>query len=359
MNNKNDKKETQPTKRPQEPLRPYPYHEEEVTYANKEAGVVLAGTLTMPRGSGPFPAVILIAGTGPHTRDAEMCGHKTMLVLADHLTRQGIAVLRFDKRGCGVSSGSFELATSLDFANDVQAGIQYLKSRKEINAKQIGLIGHSEGGTVASIVIAKSQDVAFVVMLASTGVNGEEVLYEEYILFAQAMGEAEEAITKGHKLLSQMVAIVKKEADIEIARKKIRTLRTEYLEKLSEAQRKSYQTSTLNEFVEFLMSYFHWLRFFLTFEPTTALKMIQVPVLALFCERDLLVPPKQNLLPFRKALEESGNNDCTILQMPELNHRFMHCKIGTEIEYAEIEETMSPEVLKIVSEWIEAKTIKK
>ena len=217
MNNKNNKetvsKQPSQPKRPQEPLRPYPYYEEEVLFANNGAGIMLAGTITVPHGSGPFPAAILIAGTGRHARDAEVCGHKTMLVLSDYLTRHGIAVLRFDKRGCGISTGNFEMATSIDFASDVQAGIEYLKTHKEINWKQIGFVGHSEGGLIATMVAAESRDVAFVVILASAGVNGEEIICKQYTLLAQAEGEAEEAISMGHKLLSQMIDIVKKEAD--------------------------------------------------------------------------------------------------------------------------------------------------
>jgi pimeloyl-ACP methyl ester carboxylesterase len=345
--------------RPQEPLRPYPYHEEEVTYNNNEAGVSLAGTLTMPHRSEPFPAVVLIAGSGPHARDAEICGHKTMLVLADHLTRQGIAVLRFDKRGCGVSTGSFELATSLDFASDVQAAIQYLKTRKEINIKHIGLIGHSEGALIASMVAAESHDVSSVILLGCPGVTGEETCYEQCALLARGMGETEEAIAMGPKLLQQMFAIVKTEADIEKAKKKIANIRTQYLATLSEAERKAHQTSILNEFFQLIINYFLGIHSYITFDPAPVLKKIKVPVLALFGERDLLVSPKQNLSPLSKALIESGNNDYTVLQIPELNHRFQHCKIGTESEYVDIEETMSSEILKIISEWIVARTIKK
>ena len=361
--NMSNKKELQKNlsvsqKRPQEPLRPYPYHEEEVTYKNKEAGVLLSGTFTIPKGPGPFPAVILIAGSGRYGRDATLCGHKTMLVLADHLTRQGIAVLRFDKRGCGSSTGNFEISTCEDFAGDVQAGIKYIKSRKEINTNHIGLIGHSEGGLISSMVAAETQNVAFVVMMASPGVIGEEIVYEQCALLARAEGETEEAITKGHKVLSQICDIIKKEADDQVAKKKILAIHKEHLAKLSETQKNAVETSMLNEFFEFIIRTIPWIRILLTFEPASVLKKVKVPVLALFCDRDLLVPIKQNLLPFRKALEVSGNNDYTILQMPELNHRFQHCKIGTESEYTEIEETMAPEVLKIISEWIVARTIK-
>jgi len=163
--------------RPQEPKKPYPYLEEEVFYENKEAKITLAGTLTLPSQEGLFPVVLLITGSGPQDRDEAIAGHRPFLVLADYLTRQGIAVLRVDDRGVGRSTGDFSPATSEDFASDVLAGIAYLKTRKEINPKKIGLIGHSEGGIIAPMVAVKSPDVAFIVLMAGTGLTGEEILY--------------------------------------------------------------------------------------------------------------------------------------------------------------------------------------
>ena len=163
--------------RPQEPKKPYPYIEEEVVYENKEAEITLAGTLTLPPGKSSFPAVLLITGSGPQDRDETVYGHYPFLVLADYLTRQGVAVLRVDDRGVGESTGDFSQATSEDFASDVLAGIGYLKTRKEINPEQIGLIGHSEGGLIAPMVAIKSPDVAFIILMAGTGLTGEEILY--------------------------------------------------------------------------------------------------------------------------------------------------------------------------------------
>ncbi len=364
MNNKTAKKNMQVKRvdhpnRPQEPKAPYPYNAEEVTFENKAANVTLAGTLTIPLGNGPFPAVLLIAGSGPHARDAMKGGHKTMLVLADHLTRQSIAVLRFDKRGCGASTGNFATATSADFASDVQAGIEYLKSRKEINIKQIGLVGHSEGGLIASMVAATSQDLTFVVIMASPGVIGEDLEYEQCALMSRAAGETEEAVMMEHKLLLQICTTIKQEPDNQTAKEKICTIYAEYMAQLSEAQKKIYGNLFLKNEVSDILSSLPWFRFFLALDPVSALKKVTVPVLAFFCERDLVVPIKQNLLPFSKALKESGNKDYTILQMPELNHLFQHCNIGTEKEYATIEETISPEVLKIIAKWISERTIKK
>jgi len=181
-------------RRPQEPKKPYPYKEEEVVYENKEAGITLAGTLTLPRQECPFPAVLLISGSGPQDRNETLLGHRPFLVLADYLTRRGIAVLRVDDRGVGESTGNISQATSEDFATDVLAGIEYLKNRKEINPMQIGLIGHSEGGFIAPMVAVQSPDVAFIVLMAGTGLTGEEILYLQGELMARAEGASEEAI---------------------------------------------------------------------------------------------------------------------------------------------------------------------
>ncbi|GAI74447.1 unnamed protein product, partial [marine sediment metagenome] len=173
-----------------------PYIEEEVAYENKDVGITLAGTLTLPSGDAPSPVVLLISGSGPQDRDGTIYGHHPFLVLADYLTRQGIAVLRVDDRGVGESTGDFSNATSEDFASDVLAGIEYLKTRKEINPEKIGLVGHSEGGLIAPIVAVKSPDVAFIVLMAGPGLTGEEILYLQGALISRAMGVSEEDIIK-------------------------------------------------------------------------------------------------------------------------------------------------------------------
>ena len=190
-----EEQEKQELKRPQNPVAPFPYAQEDVTYDNPAAqGVTLAGTLTLPKGDGPFPAVILISGSGPQNRDEELLGHKPFLVIADHFTRNGIAVLRFDDRGVGQSTGDFATATSADFATDVQAGVEYLKTRKEINARKIGLAGHSEGGLIAPMVAAKSADVAFIVLMAGPGVSGDKVIRLQSRLISKAEGKSEQEI---------------------------------------------------------------------------------------------------------------------------------------------------------------------
>jgi uncharacterized protein len=340
--------------RPQEPKLPLPYTEEHISYDNLEAGVTLSGTLTLPTSKGPFPVVLLIAGSGPIDRDETVFGHKPFLVLADYLTRQGIAVLRFDKRGCGKSTGSYNKATTQDFADDVLAGIAYIKSRKEVNSNQIGLIGHSEGGIIAPMVAAKSKDVAFVVLMAGTGVNGEEIIYEQSALIQRAIGTTEDTINQSRKFQEQIVTLVKREPDPQIAAKQLQEIAKNFKATLADTQEKI----TL-EHLERLADRINteWFRYYLTLDPSIPLKRLRVPVLVLNGELDLQVSSKQNLPVISKALEESGNKDFTIIELPKLNHFFQTCETGSIAEYAKIEETISPSVLNLITKWVLERTV--
>ena len=208
--------------RPQVPKKPYPYKEKEVIYENKDAGILLAGTLTLPSDDAPFPAVLLISGSGPQDRNETIFNHRPFLVLADYLTRQGIAVLRVDDRGVGKSTGDFSQATSEDFASDALAGIKYLKTLKEIHPEQIGLIGHSEGGIIAPMVAVKSPDIAFIVLMAGTGLTGEEILYLQGALIDKAMRVSEEDIAKNRQFNEKIFSIIKEEKDKKNAEERLR-----------------------------------------------------------------------------------------------------------------------------------------
>ena len=195
--------------RPQDPVKPYPYGEHEVSYNNKQAaGVTLAGTLTVPPGKGPFPAVLLIPGSGPHDRDVNLLGHKVFLVLADYLTRKGIVVLRVDDRGVGKSTGDRTNATTADFATDAEAGVAYLKTRPEVDPHKIGLVGHSEGGLIAPMVAARNPDVAFIVMMAGPGVPGDEILLEQGGMISEASGMSHEAAETNVALEREILTLV-------------------------------------------------------------------------------------------------------------------------------------------------------
>jgi hypothetical protein len=326
-------------RRPQNPAKPYPYGEEEVVYANPAASIKVAATLTIPQGKGPFPGVLLITGSGPQDRDESLMGHKPFLVLSDYLTRRGIAVLRADDRGVGKSGGSFQTSTTADFATDAEAGVAYLKTRSEVDPRKIGLVGHSEGGVIAPMVAARDRDVAFIVLMAGSGVPGDELLEEQVRLISEAMGRSHDKATKDAAEEREVLTLVKQEKDGRVLDKK---LREKLAGKVPEAQ--------LGLQVEQVTS--PWFRYFLAYDPATALRKVTCPVLAINGEKDLQVPPKQNLPAIRKALVQAGNKDFEVVELPGLNHLFQTAKTGSPTEYSQIEETMSPLAMERIAGWI-------
>jgi fermentation-respiration switch protein FrsA (DUF1100 family) len=333
-----DQAELEP-RRPQNPGRPYAYREEEVSYDNKVQGVTLAATLTIPPGKGPFPGVLLITGSGPQDRDETLMGHKPFLVLSDYLTRKGIAVLRADDRGVGKSTGEFTGATTADFATDAEAGVAFLKTRSETRPHKIGLVGHSEGAIIAPMVAARNPDVAFIVMMAGSGVPGVEILPAQMLLIMKASGKSQQEAEKDSDHERQIVTLAEQEPDDALLEKR---LREQAAGQVPEAQLEA-EIKTLTS---------PWFRYFLTYDPAAALRKVTCPVLAINGEKDLQVPPKQNLPAIRKALEEAGNKDFEIDELPALNHLFQTAKTGAPSEYAEIEETMSPVAMEKIASWI-------
>lgn len=326
-------------RRPQNPVKPYPYREEELAYPNPSAGIKLAGTLTIPPGRGPFRAVVLITGSGPQDRDESLLGHKPFLVLADYLTRKGIAVLRFDDRGVGKSTGDFATATTADFATDAEAGVAYLKTRSEVDPHKIGLIGHSEGAVIGPMVAARNTDVAFLVMMAGSGVPGDEILVAQTLRISETSGKSHQEAAKNAADEREILNLLKHEKDQTVMEKK---LREKLAGKIPEAQlgAQIQQIST------------PWFRYFIEYDPAPALKKVTCPVLAINGEKDMQVPPEQNLPPIRKALQAAGNKNFEIEELPGLNHLFQTARTGALSEYAEIEETMSAVVLAKIASWI-------
>src|SRR5258708_2301744 len=328
-----------PPPRPQNPVKPYPYRAEDLTYENKGAGVVLAATLTIPEGKGPFPAVVLITGSGAQDRDEALAGHRPFLVLSDYLTRHGIAVLRADDRGTAKSTGSFAGSTTADFATDTEAGIAFLRGRKEIDPHKIGLVGHSEGGIIGPMVAARNPDVAFIVMMAGSGVSGDEVLIEQAQLIAEAGGIDREAVDKigtRQRAIMLLARREKKPAAFD------RGPRQNFPGQIPEEQ--------MGTAVKQMTS--PWMRYFIEYDPAIALRKVKCPVLALNGSKDLQVPPKQNLPAIRKALEAGGNTHFEVVEMPGLNHLFQTAKTGSPSEYFQIEETIAPAVLEKIAGWI-------
>jgi len=346
--------------RPQQPKPPFPYQVEPVVFDNPRAGVRLAGTLTYPNGRGPFPAVVLIAGSGPSDRDETLFGHKPFWVLADALTRRGIAVLRYDKRGIGASTGDPATVTMEGYADDALAGVEYLKKRMEVaDPARIGLIGHSEGGTVAPMVANRSQDVSFVVLLAGDGVVGEQLLLLQGAAIVKAMGGDDAAVAEQHAVQRALFAILKQHPNDETARQKVHQYFTDRINALPEAQRQAmgdpepYIQGQIASLVN------PWMRHFLTYDPAAALRKLRVPVLALNGSKDMQVTPAENLAAISSALKESGTKDITVRELPDLNHLFQTAETGSPQEYGQIEETFAPGALQIIGDWIMAHTKKK
>jgi fermentation-respiration switch protein FrsA (DUF1100 family) len=347
--------------RPQEPKPPYPYDEQEVVYQNKKDGLQLAGTLTLPRSKGPFPAVLLITGSGQQDRNETVFDHKPFLVLADHLTRLGIAALRVDDRGVGKSTGRFIEATSEDFATDALAGVEYLKTRKEIDPRRIGLIGHSEGGLIAPLVAARSTDIAFIVMMAGPGLTGEQILYRQTALVCKSAGMSDDLIAQTRAAQDRVFAILKQEKDNVVAEKRILEEADAFREVAAKARADatdehkkeiSIIAAAIEGQAQSKLVVSPWFRFFLTYDPRPTLMKVRCPVLAIIGEKDLQVPAEENLAAIRLALEAGGNKDHTVLALPDLNHLFQTCRTGAISEYAQIEETISPAALDTISKWI-------
>ncbi len=340
--------------RPQTPQQPFPYSEREVSYVNEIDGAQLAGTLTVPQGAGPFPAVLLITGSGPQNRDEEILGHKPFWVIADHLSRRGVAVLRVDDRGVGGSSASPDPAatTSEDFVGDVLAGVTFLAARDDIAGDRIGLIGHSEGGIIAPMAAVRSETVAFVVLLAGPGVKGDELL----LLQLEALGRADD-MEEGEleRALATQRALYRLLFDDSLSEEERSAAMRAVLEQspdLAEGEEGEREVQTA--LAQLANS---WVRWFLQHDPAPVLERVRCPVLALNGTLDLQVPCRVNLEAIEAALKRGGNTDHELRAIEGHNHLFQHCETGQVSEYGKIEETFSPEVLEALTAWIRARFV--
>jgi len=339
--------------RPQEPKKPFPYDVEEVVVENPSNNVKLAGTLTLPRTAGPHPAVVFITGSGPQDRDEALMGHRPFLVLADYLTRRGIAVLRCDDRGTAGSTGDFSKATDADFVQDTQAQLAYLLTRKEIDPKRIGLVGHSEGGIIAPRVAATSREAAFIVLLAGVGVPMEELLVRQGRDLALAMGASEETAAQSAAAQREVFEAVKLERDPAATEAAVRKLVREQLASFTAEQRQALGFSDDMVDAQIKMVLSPWFRDLVAYDPRPTLKAVKCPVLAINGEKDLQVAAQDNLPAIREALAAGGNHDVKTVALPGLNHLFQSCQTGAVSEYAQIDETFNPAALQVVADWIQ------
>ncbi len=309
--------------------------------------------MTIPTKDGIYPAVILISGSGPQNRDEELFGHKPFLVIADFLTRNGIAVLRYDDRGTAMSTGDFNTATTDDFATDVQSAIRYLKTRKEIDKSNIGLIGHSEGGIIAPIVASKTNDVAFIVLLAGTGLRGDQILLLQQKLIGKASGISDEMLQKNELNNKKAFEIVLNSTSTE----QLRTELTTYLKQILMDDPNPLKPKGMSdeEFVQTQVDQIvnPWMQHFLKYDPVPTLMQVKCPVLAIIGEKDLQVPARENLEAIHTALTKGGNKNVTVKSLPNLNHLFQECETGAPFEYPNIEQTIAPIALDEILYWLQ------
>ncbi len=339
-----DESDTEPPPRPQHPEPPYPYVEEDVTFQNDAAGLTLAGTLTRPEGEGPHPAVVLLSGSGPQNRNSEVANHKLFHVLADHLTRQGLAVLRYDERGVGESEGVFDGATSEDFADDAAAAVRFLHEHPATDADKVGLLGMSEGGYVAPMVHTERIPVDFLVLMAGPSVPGHEILVKQGATIAAAQGAPPAAVDSVRRQQRRVVEAIRTASDSATIADQLRPVLEERGANDDQIQTQLAQMTA------------PWFRYFVQHDPGPTLRQIDVPVLALYGSNDLQVPPDQNVEPMRSALAESPSEDVTVRVLDGLNHLFQPAETGLPGRYVQIDTTMAPEAIETVSTWILERT---
>lgn len=334
--------------RPQEPKKPYPYNEENVVFENKKAGIKLGGTLTFPKSKTKLPAVILVTGSGQQDRNEEIGKHKPFWIIADYLTRHGIAVLRVDDRGIGGSTGNFDQSTTGDFAEDALAGITFLKSRQEINPKKIGIIGHSEGGMIAALAASKSSDVAFIVSMAGVFINFEDVVIDQILNQLKLQGIKDEDIELERNWRKKIYSLAKENTDSATAAKNLWEIYNKLPE--DEVARLNWPKGRQNAQIKQVLN--PWWRYILGMDNKTILINVKCPVLFIYGELDQQVIPDNNIPIIEEAMKEGGNKDFMVKKLPGLNHLFQTAKTGSEYEYVRIEETISPQALNMIFDWI-------
>ncbi len=345
-------------KRPQQPLPPFPYQSEDLIYANADSSLRFGATITIPEGKGPFPAVVLISGSGPQNRNEELMGHQPFAVLADYLTRRGFIVLRADDRGVAKSTGVFDKATSRDFADDVNTHINYLLQRKEVNKKQIGLIGHSEGGMIAPMVAAERKDIAYIVLMAGPGVPCMDLLVEQNIAIYQSYGIPENAAAALRPVFKKIATAATQSPDMKTGFTQASAAAEEWAAqtdtatlRLLEMTQKKDRDKYIRELILTMSN--PWFRYFLSFDPAPYLQQLKCAVLAINGGKDIQVLPKQNLPGIETALKKSKSKNYLVKELPGLNHLFQTCKECTIEEYRAIEETIAPIALETMGDWLQ------
>lgn len=338
--------------RPQTPKSPFPYSSETIVIQNKKANISIEGTLTLPEGKGPFPSVILVTGSGPQDRNSEIMMHKSFWVIADFLTRRGVAVFRYDERGVGKSTGNYSNSTTLDFANDLKEIFMFLKKDSRLNKQQIGLMGHSEGGIVIGIVASQVKSVAFVISLAGSAVSGREILLEQAKQMNILNGKDSAFVEYDYLFRTKIFDAFISNSDKKIFAEKVRTLFADAIKELGEEKAKDYSITKSASELWILQLSSPWMDTFIRLNPADYWKKVNCPVLVLIGDKDFQVPYHQNMPVYESIFQNSKNKNVTLLKMESLNHLFQTANTGSMNEYARISETFSPKALTTISEWI-------
>lgn len=340
--------------RPQEPVAPFPYKEEEVSFHQIAQGFTLAGTLTIPEGQGPFPALVMVSGSGSQNRDEEIFGHRPFWVIADHLTRKGIAVLRYDDRGVGKSGGMATGATTADLAIDTRSALDYLLSRSDLDPSRLGIIGHSEGGLIAFLLASEYKDISFIVTLAGPGVDGRTILLEQSEYISRLSGVSESIREDNRNVMGKVYDFMITSDTHDVWAEDVTKFTSTYYSgkqdnNFSEEDIGRIRRNILTSIPE---SAYAWMRYFVSSDPSSYFASISCPVFALNGGKDCQVLAEKNINAIKKGLQSAGNRQVTTLVLPELNHLFQHCNTGLPSEYNQIEETFDPDALELISDWI-------
>jgi uncharacterized protein len=345
-------------RRPQQPTTLHRYRSQEFVFNTPDQAVAPVGTLTYPKSGSNFPAVVLVAGSGPHNRNSGMSLHNTLQVLADHLTRQGFAVLRYDKRGVGLTGGDIHPGSTTDqYAADALAAVRFLKTLPNIDPNRIGVVGHSEGGIIAAMVAAEApQDVSFIVMLAGTGLPGidNQILQNQATDRAEGIPEALIQLKQAHDRQLFQVAASKLGHDEAISAmiKVTDELPADVKTRLGLPK----EGLPLEVYEGFLTP---WFRRYLELDPRSFLEKVKVPVLALIGEKDLQVPPAENIREIEHSLGHQVSPLTVVRTLPSINHNLQAANTGQAWEYFFIEETVAPSLLTELSAWLTKVTDKK
>ncbi|HEY4197830.1 MAG TPA: alpha/beta fold hydrolase [Mucilaginibacter sp.] len=349
--------------RPQTPKPPYNYASEDVEYDNADKSMHYGATFTKPNGGGKYPAVIIISGSGTQDRDGSMMGHKPYWVLADYLTKNGIAVLRVDDRGAGKSSLGKDIssATSADFSYDVEASLNYLETRNDVDKKHLGLIGHSEGGIIAPMVAARRKDVNFIVLWGAPVIGGARIWTEQQGDAIKEMGVDSTAVNAFKSLNLQILDQFASSSNTDVLDQEIATIFDDWKKSQSPKVLSTLWPNGVVTAKDLFKGYNSlydavWWHFFIVYDPAKDLGKVTCSVLAVDGSKDVQVRAKPNLAVIKEILTKSGNKHFEVKELPGLNHLLQTANTGAESEYEKIDETMSPEAMKIISDWIKIHT---